>query len=82
MTENQFSLRAAFIATALVAIASLSAKYGVTGPNVFYLLAVPVLIGAAVGTLAGNVGLWIRYGVQADIVLTGLVVLDLLIRTR
>ena len=82
MTENQFSLRAAFIATALVAVASLAAKYGVTGPNVLLLLAVPVLIGAAVGTLAGKVGLWIRYGVQADIVLTGLVVLDLLIRTR
>ncbi len=57
-----------FIATALVAFASLAAKYGVTGPNVLCLLAVPVLIGAAVGTLTGGVVLWIRYGVAFSVI--------------
>jgi hypothetical protein len=80
MTANQFSLREAFIATALVAVASLAAKYGVAGPDVLCLLAVPVLIGAAVGTLAGRVGLWIRHGLAADAVLIGLVLLDRMIR--
>ena len=82
MTENQFGLRAAFIATAFVAVASLAAKIGVTRADLLCLLAVPVLLGAAVGTLAGNVGRWIRHGVAADIVLMGLVLLDLLVRTR
>jgi hypothetical protein len=76
----RYTLRSMFVATAFVAVASLAAKYGVAGPNVFCLLAVPVLIGAAVGTLAGRVGLWIRHGIEADAVLIGLVLLDRLIR--
>ncbi len=72
MTANQFSLRAAFIATALVAVAAWAAKYGVTGPDVLCLLAVPVLIAAAVGTLAGRVGLWLKVGFAIDVAFLGL----------
>jgi hypothetical protein len=77
--KMRWSLARMFAMTALVAVASLAAKYGMAG-NVFCLLAVPVLIGAAVGTLAGRVGLWIRHGIEADAVLIGLVLLDRLIR--
>ena len=75
-----WSLASMFVATAFAAVASLAAKYGVAGPNVFCLLAVPVLIGAAVGTLAGRVGLWIWHGLAADVVLIGLALLDRMIR--
>ena len=54
---GQFTLRAAFIATALVALAAWLGKLGVTGPDLLCLLAVPVLLGAAVGVLAGKVPL-------------------------
>ena len=83
MPAMRWSLRSMFVATALVAVAAWAAwaaKYGVVGPNVFCVLAVPILIGAAVGTLAGRVGLWIRHGIQADAVLIGLVLLDRLVR--
>jgi hypothetical protein len=76
MPSMRWSLARMFAMTALVAVASLAAKYGVAGPNVFCLLAVPVLVGAAVGTLAGRVGLWIRHGLAADVVLIGLALLD------
>jgi hypothetical protein len=72
MTANQFSLRAALIATALVAVAAWFAKIGFAGPEPLCILAVFPLVGAAVGTLAGNVRLWIRHGVGVDIVLMGL----------
>ena len=52
----------------LVALASLAAKYGVTGPNALCLLAVPVFIRAAVGTLTGGVVLWIRYRVAFSVI--------------
>jgi hypothetical protein len=77
----RWSLASMFVATAFVAGASLAAKYGIAGREPLCLLAVPILIGVAVGMLAGQVGPWIRYGVQADIVLMGLVLLDRLIRT-
>ena len=58
-----------FIATAFVALAAWAARYGATMPYALRLLAVPPLLGVAVGTLAGRVGLGIRCGVAADIVL-------------
>jgi hypothetical protein len=65
----QFSLKAAFLATALVALAAWVAKLGFAGfsdgdpRDVLLMLAIPILLGAAVGTLAGRVGLGIRFGV-------------------
>ncbi len=80
MPAMRWSLASMFVATAFVAIASLAARYGIAGPEPLCLLAVPVLIGAAVGTLAGRVGLWIRHGIEADAVLIGLVLLDRFVR--
>ena len=67
--EMRWSLASMFIATAFVAVAAWAARYGATMPDALRLLAVPPLLGVAVGTLAGRVGLGIRYGVAADIVL-------------
>ena len=61
-----------FIATAFVAVAAWAARYGATMPDVLCLLAVPVLLGAAVGTLAGRFAFWVLCGVGVDIVLMGL----------
>jgi hypothetical protein len=69
-----------FIATAFVAVAAWATKLGFAGPEPLFILAVPILVGAAVGTLAGRVKAWIGYGVQADAVLIGLIFLDRLVR--
>jgi hypothetical protein len=75
----RWTLRSMFIATALVAVASLAAKHVATCGDVriwlFALAAIPILLGAAIGTLAGRVGLGIRFGVAID---GGLIVLALL----
>jgi hypothetical protein len=69
-----------FTMTALVAVAAYMAKVGVVAPDLLCLLAVPVLIGAAVGVLAGRVKAWIVNGLKADVVLLGLLFLDRFIR--
>ena len=78
MTDNQFSLRAAFIATAFVAVASLAAKYAVAGPERALLARGPVLIGAAIGTLAGRVRTGINVGFAFDIFAMGVALLGLM----
>jgi hypothetical protein len=64
-----------FSMTALAALAASAAKYGVAG-----LLAVPVLLAAAVGTLAGRVGHWLKLGVGIDLAFLGLALLELMMR--
>jgi hypothetical protein len=69
MTAMRWSLASMFIATALVAVAAWVGKLGFDDfsdgghRHALLLLAVPIVLGAAVGTLAGRVGLGIRFGV-------------------
>ena len=83
MTANQFSLRAAFVATALVALAAWAGKYFVTGGEfmgrLFALASLPILLCAAVGTLSGRVGLGIRFGIAIDVAFLGLILLGFMI---
>jgi hypothetical protein len=72
MPTMRWSLRSMFVATALVAVASLAAKNAVVWLAPICMLATPIFLCAAVGTLRGNLGLWVRYGVGVDIVLLGL----------
>jgi hypothetical protein len=77
----QFSLKAMFIATALVAVACFAAKLVVVSyspmDRQIGALAIPVLIGAAVGTLTGRVASWVLCGVAVDLALIVLVVISL-----
>jgi hypothetical protein len=79
----QFSLRAMFIATAFVAAASAAAKYAVVGdaPHVQFvaIFAFPILVGCAIGTLAGQMWRWIRAGIFADVALLGFILLQMMI---
>jgi hypothetical protein len=74
--EMRWSLASMFFATAFVAVASLAARYATTAGDLtgklFAVAAIPLLLGAAIGTLAGRVGLGIRFGVAVD---GGLIVL-------
>ena len=63
----RWSLASMFIATAFIAVAAWAAHYGVMTHYALALLAVFPLVGAAVGTLAGRVGLWVCVGVAIDI---------------
>ncbi len=69
-----------FAMTALVAVACVAAKYVATCDDLrsglFAVAAIPILLGAAIGTLAGRVGLGIRFGVAID---GGLLALALLL---
>ncbi len=72
-----------FIATALVAVAAWVAKGIAESSNpagqFCLLLAIPILLCAAVGKLAGRIGLWLRVGVGVDAALIGLTLAALLI---
>jgi hypothetical protein len=78
----RFTLRAMFVATAFVAAASAAAKYavasGVPQVQMIALFSFPILIGCAVGTLTGQMWRWIRAGIWANIVLIGLIVLQMM----
>lgn len=80
--EMQFTLRAMFVATAFVAAASAAAKYAVAGNDPYAqfvaILAFPVFVGSAVGTLAGQMWRWIRAGIWADLALIGLIQLQVM----
>ena len=60
-----------FIATAFVALAAWAGKYFVTGGEfmgrLFALASLPILLSVAAGTLAGRVGLGIRFGIAIDL---------------
>ena len=75
-----------FIATAFVAAASAAAKYAVARSErhiqVIAILAFPILIGCAVGTLTGQMWRWIRAGIWANIVLIGLILLQMMMVAR
>jgi hypothetical protein len=66
MPSMRWSLASMFIATALVALACAVARYAAIAGDVlgwlFAVAAIPVLLGAAIGTLAGRVGFGIRIG--------------------
>jgi hypothetical protein len=78
----QFSLRAMFIATAFVAAASAATKYAMGHEPYIQLIAVfavPIFVGAAVGTLAGQLWRWIRAGIWSDIALIGFIPLRMML---
>jgi hypothetical protein len=85
MNANQFTLRDLFAATAVVALACLTARYAVAGDGEpmakFYALAsVPILLCAAVGVLRRRVGAWIKVGVGIDIAFGGLILFRLMMQ--
>ncbi len=74
MPSMRWSLASMFVATALVAVAAWVVRYALALPSllaVLGLLALPVLLCAAVGTLTGRVGLWLRISVGVDLVVSG-----------
>jgi hypothetical protein len=60
-----------FAMTALVAVAAWAGRYFVTGGEfmgrLFALASIPILLCVAFGTLAGQVGLGIRFGIAIDL---------------
>ena len=69
-----------FIATAFVAVACAVVRYAATAGDVlgwvFAIAAIPILLGAAIGTLTGRIGFGTRIGVG---VVVGLGLLALLV---
>ena len=85
MTPNQYSLRALFAATALVAVACLAVCYAVAGygermGRLFALALAPILLCAAVGALRRRVGAWIKVGVGIDLGFIGLILFRLMMQ--
>ena len=72
-----------FVATAFVAVACAVVRYAATAGDVlgwvFAIAAIPILLGAAIGTLAGRVGFGTRIGVGVAVGLGLLAVLVLIV---
>jgi hypothetical protein len=73
MVGMQFSLKAAFVATAFVAVAAWSVRMAFKWPEPLLLVAVPILLCGAFGVLRGRVGLWLLYGVSIVVALIALI---------
>ena len=80
LRPGQFTLGSLFIATAIVALACVAARYVVT-PNVepesrwLAWLTLPVLLAGAVGVLRRRLGSWLGYGVAIAIAVNALALL-------
>jgi hypothetical protein len=83
MPAMRWSLARMFAMTALVAVASVAAKYFATGGEMmgrlFALASLSILLCAAVGTLSGRVGLGIRFGIAIDLAFLALILLGWMI---
>ena len=67
----RWSLASVFSATALVAVAAWAGKYAVSGGDWmgrnYAILAIPVLLCGAFGSVRGRLGRWLVYGASIDI---------------